>query len=177
MENQNEISAEHLTDDELFALVVPPAGAPEPLPVHLSDCLRCSRALAEWKRALSEIGDEDREVIDARSADEWRTAEEATLAAIRRSGAPGRRAAKTLGWALPVAAVLALFALLVGDRSTRDPAAFDDPSGLSAEDRADDALLRDVDRLASGEDAANGWSELAPDPDGSNPTPASEKRS
>lgn len=177
MQNENEISNDHLTDEELFALAVPPTGAPEPLPVHLSDCLQCSRALVDWKKALCEIGREDGEVIAERSAEEWRAAEEATLAAIRRAGAPGRRRARTLRWALPAAAVLALFALLIAGRSTETPAAFDDPSGLSAQDRADDALLRDVDRLASGEDTASGWSELVPDPSGTNATPAAEKRS
>jgi hypothetical protein len=175
MQNENEISTDHLTDEELFSLAVPPTGAPEPLPVHLSDCLQCSQALVDWKRALSEIGREDGDVIGGRSAEDWRAAEETTLAAIRQAGAPGRHRAKILRWALPAAAVVAFFALLIAGRSTQTPVAFDDPSGLSAQDRADDLLLRDVDRLASGEDAAIGWSELVPDPAGTDATPAAER--
>ena len=38
----------HLTDAELFNLAVPPVGAPEALPRHLSEGWSCSRALHEW---------------------------------------------------------------------------------------------------------------------------------
>jgi hypothetical protein len=173
----NEISAHHLTDDELSALAVPPTGAPEPLPAHLSACLTCSRLLAEWKSALFALGGEDEEVIAHRPAEDWRAAEDATLAAIRRAGAPGRGRARTLKWALPAAAALLLFGLLIGERRAAAPVAFDDTAGLSAADRADDALLRDVDRLASGQEAGSGWSALAPDPATVEPEPAGEKRS
>jgi hypothetical protein len=174
---ENRISADHLTDDELSSLALASTGAPEPLPAHLSACLTCSRLLAEWKSALSDIGGEDEDVIARRPAEEWRAVEEATLAAIRRAGAPGRGRARTLRWALPAAAALLLFALVIGQRRTAPPVAFDDATGLSAEDRADDALLRDVDRLASGDEAASGWSALAPDPERPEPAPAAEKRS
>ncbi|HEV8232008.1 MAG TPA: hypothetical protein VGQ75_06645, partial [Thermoanaerobaculia bacterium] len=96
--------------------------------------------------------------------EEWRVAEDTTLAAIRKAGAPGRGRGRALRWALPVAASLLLFALWIGGRQPGAPIAFDDTAGLSAEDRADDALLRDVDRLASGEETGNGWNALAPDP-------------
>jgi len=66
--------------------------------------------------------------------------------------------------AVAAAASLLLFAFLVGGRDAAAPVAFDDSSGFSAQDRADDALLRDVDRLASGEEASSGWSSLVPDP-------------
>lgn len=177
MKVENGTSADHLTDDELSSLALAPTGAPEPLPAHLSACLRCSRLLAEWKSALSEIGAEDEDVIARRPADEWREAEDATLAAIRRAGAPGRGRARTLRWAIPAAAALFLFALAIGERRAAPPVAFDDPAGLSAQDRADDALLRDVDRLASGDEAGSGWSALAPDPERPEPAPAAEKRS
>jgi hypothetical protein len=173
---RNEISADHLTDDELSALAIPPSGAPEPLPAHLSACLACSRLLAEWKSALSDLGNEDEEVIARRSAEDWRVAEDATLAAIRRAGPPGRGRARTLKWALPAAAALLLLGFLIGERRPASPVAFDETTGFSADDRADDALLRDVDRLASGEDAGSGWSALAPDP-AAEPAPAAEKRS
>jgi hypothetical protein len=174
---RNEISADHLTDDELSALALPPTGAPEPLPAHLSECVACSRLLGEWKSALSRLGREDEEVIGRRPPEEWRAAEDATLAAIRRAGAPGRGRARTLKWALPAVAALLLFAFLIGERREAAPVAFDDTAGLSAADRADDALLRDVDRLASGEEAGTGWSALAPDPATAGPAPAGEKRS
>jgi hypothetical protein len=154
----------HLTDDELFALAVPATGAPEPLPVHLSGCLTCSRALADWKSALRDVGGRDEEVLARRSAEEWRAVEEGTLAAIRRAGPAGRGRSRNLTWAVAAAASLLLFALLVGNRERSAPIAFDDTAGLSLQDRADDALLRDVDRLASGEETGSGWSSLAPDP-------------
>jgi hypothetical protein len=174
---EDAISGDHLTEDDLSALALPPTGAPEPLPVHLSECLQCSRRLAEWKNALSDLGGEDDETIARRPAEEWRAAEDATLEAIRRAGAPGRGRARTLRWALPTAAALLLVALVVGERRTAPPVAFDDTTGLSATDRADDILLRDVDRLASGEDTGTGWSALAPDPGAPEPAPAGENRS
>lgn len=159
----------HLTDDALFALAVPTAGMPEALPPHLMECAECSRALTEWKSAVRELGDRDEETLAARSAEEWGTAEDATLAAIRRAGAPGRGRVRPLRWALPLAASLLIALLLVPGRDvpSATTAAADDEvevAGLSAQDRADDALLRDVERLALGEETANGWDDLAPDP-------------
>lgn len=155
----------HLSHDQLFALAVPPAGAPEPLPAHLLDCLACSRALAEWKSALREIGAADENALARRTPEEWNAAEGVTLAAIRRAGPAGSGSSRPLGWAVAAAASLLLFAFLVGGRdAATTPVAFDDSSGLSVQDRADDALLRDVDRLASGEEAGPGWSSLVPDP-------------
>jgi len=154
----------HLSDDRLFALAVPPAGAPEPLPAHLLECVACSRSLAEWKNALREIGAADENVLARRTPEEWSAVEEKTLAAIRRAGPAGSGSSRHLTWALATAASLLLFAFLVGGRDRVAPVAFDDSSGLSAQDRADDALLRDVDRLASGEEAGSGWSSLVPDP-------------
>lgn len=157
----------HLTDDALFALAVPTAGMPEALPPHLMECVECSRALTEWKSAVREVGDRDEEALAARSAEEWSAAEDATLAAIRRAGAPGRGRPRTLRWALPMAASLLIAVLLLSGRdvpSGTTDAADDDVAGLSAQDRADDALLRDVERLAGGEETANGWNDLAPDP-------------
>lgn len=189
MEREDRITTDHLTDGELFALALPPTGAPEPLPGHFSECLRCSRALADWKSAVRDLADEDEETVARRSSEEWRAVEDATLAMIRRAGSPGRGRARVLRWTLPVAASLLLFALLVGRGDDAAvpvapvapvaPAApvdvVDDSAGLSAEDRADDALLRDVERLASGEEAA--WSELAPDPAGAEPAPGAQGRS
>jgi len=170
----------HLTQDELFGLALPAAGAPEPLPSHLSECLRCSRALADWKGAVGDLGQQDEEALSKRSSEEWLAAEEATLVAVRREGAPGRGRSRQLRWALPAAASLLLFALLVNGRNdaarVTDP--YDDPTGLSAQDRADDALLRDVERLARGEENGAGWSALAPDPDAAaEPAPPREETS
>lgn len=177
MKTENGIRAVHLTDDELAALAVPPSAALEPLPGHLSECLQCSRALAEWKGALIEIGAEDEDAVARRSPEEWRSAEDATLAKIGRAGTAGRGRARTLRWAFPLAASLLLFAILIGNHPTSAPVAFDDTAGFSAQDRADDALLRDVDRLAVGDDPANGWSVLAPDPVSTDSAPAPEPRS
>lgn len=156
----------HLTDDALFALAVPAAGVPEALPAHLLECGLCARALADWKNAMRDLGERDENLIEKRGADEWSAVEDATLAAIRRQGAPGRGRARTLRWALPVAASLLIFALLVTGRqnSARAPEPSEDAAGLSTQDRADDALLRDVDSLASGDDPSGGWGALAPEP-------------
>jgi len=169
----------HLTDDALFALALPAAGVPEALPAHLMGCLRCTHALADWKNAVRDLGESDEGVLEKRTAEEWSAVEDAILAAIRREGAPGRGRARTLSWALPVAASLLVFAVLVTGRpdrpSVRDPA--DDVTDLSATDQADDALLRDVDRLASGEDTSGGWGALAPDPGTPDTAPPTEGRS
>jgi hypothetical protein len=177
VKTENGIRAVHLTDDDLIALAVPSGATPEPLPAHLSECLDCSRALAEWKGALVEIGTADEEALARRPPEEQRAAEDGTLAKIGRAGAPGRGRARTLRWALPLAASLLLFALLVGSRPATPPVAFDDTTGLSAQDRADDALLRDVDQLAGGDDPASGWSALAPDPASGDSAALPEQRS
>jgi anti-sigma factor RsiW len=156
--------ADHLTDDTLFALALPAAGVPEALPAHLLECLRCTRALADWKKAVRDLGERDEDDLEKRTAEEWSAVEDSTLAAIRREGAPGRGRARTLSWALPAAASLLVFALLVSGRQNSAPEAAGDTAGLSAQDQADDALLRDVDRLASGEESPGGWGALAPDP-------------
>ncbi len=153
----------HLTDDALFALAVPTAGVPEALPPHLMECLACSRALTEWKAAVRDIGDKDDEALAARTPEEWTAAEDATLAAVRRAGAPGRGRPQMLKWALPLAASLFLVLLLVPGRNVSAPTAalVDDTAGLSAQDLADDELLRDVEWLAMGEDGATEWDEPA----------------
>jgi hypothetical protein len=172
-------TAEHLTDEELFALAVPAAGVPEALPRHLSGCLRCSRALADWKGAVRDLGDQDEEALANRSADEWRAVEDATLEAVGRQGAPGRARTRRLSWALPAAAALLLCVLLVTGRndSARIVNGSDDTASFSAQDRADDALLRDVDRLASGDETSGGWGALAPDPSAVDSVAAPEGRS
>jgi hypothetical protein len=169
----------HLTDDALFALALPAAGLPEALPAHLLECHRCARALADWKSAVRDLGERDEDVLDRRPAEEWNAVEEATLSAIRREGAPGRGRSHSLRWALPVAATLLVFGLLVSGRQepARVAAVSDDTAELSAQDQADDALLRDVDSLASGDDASGDWDALAPDPATPNPVPAAEGRS
>ena len=172
MELENHTApGDHLTDDALFALALPAAGLPEALPAHLLACLRCTRALADWKNAVRDLGERDEDVLEKRTAGEWTAVEDATMSAIRREGAPGRGRARTLRWALPVAASLLVFALLVSGRQDPTPApeAAGDTAGLSAQDQADDALLRDVDRLASGEETSGEWDALAPDPAISDP--------
>jgi hypothetical protein len=148
----------HLTDAELFALAAPAAGEPEALPRHLSRCPACSRALQEWKGAVRLLADEETSEIDRRSPEEWREAEQATMAAIRRAGRPGRRV-HPVRWAVGIAASLALLALVLpGSRSAPVLAPVPTPSAqsasgeLSAADRADDELLRQASFLAEGGD-------------------------
>jgi hypothetical protein len=157
------LPAKHLTDDALFALAVPTAGVPEALPPHLMECLACSRALTEWKSAVRELGDRDEGALAERSDEEWTAAEDATLAAVLKAGPPGRRRPNTWKWALPVAASLLLVIVLARGRDVPAPAtvsAEDEIAALSPQDRADDALLRDVERLAGDEEAEAGWDDL-----------------
>jgi hypothetical protein len=149
----------HLTDADLFTLAVPPAGEPEVLPRHLSECQDCSRALQEWKASVRTLADEDVEAIDRRTPEQWDAAADATMAKIRRAARPARPAQR-LRWAVGIAASLLLLALAIPRHGvTRLPGAVpaaSDASGLSAADQEDDRLLRDVTFLASaqGDDAS-----------------------
>jgi hypothetical protein len=161
------LPTKHLTDDALFALAVPTAGVPEALPPHLMACHACSRALTEWKSAVRDLADRDEEALAERTSEEWSATEDVTLAALRRAGAPGRGERQPLRWALPLAASLFVVLMLARGRelaSTAPVVAEDEVAALSAQDRADDALLRDVERLAGDEEAEAGWDDLAPDP-------------
>ena len=162
MEDKN--VTRHLTDPELFNLAAPPVGEPEALPRHLSECLRCSRALLEWKSAVRELAETEIEPLDRRPAAEWEALENQTIEAMRRAGRSRRGPA--LKWAMSIAAALLLAALLVPTRkSERAAAAVGSRAAgeLSAQDQKDDALLRDVARLSRGEDSAS-WNSLAPEP-------------
>jgi hypothetical protein len=158
----------HLTDAELLGLAAPASGEPEPLPRHLSVCESCSRALQEWQTAMRETAREDVEELERRTPEEWRAAENATMAAIRRVR-PKRRAS-AVRWAAGIAAALLLLALAMPFRrsATQPPVAVataqtaptapttaaETPNGgfATAGDRDDDALLRDVEFLARGGD-------------------------
>src|SRR5713226_5005943 len=63
MQREPLTSPQHLTEGDLFTLAVPPAGEPEALPRHLSECSSCSRALSEWKTA-----ERDRHVVPTGAA-------------------------------------------------------------------------------------------------------------
>ena len=94
----------HLTDAELFGLALPPAGEPEALPAHLSECGACGRALQAWKTAVRDLAREGAEPIDRRTPAEWKTAGDRTLAAIRSAGSRrrfrcvGPRGSRPLFW-------------------------------------------------------------------------------
>jgi len=162
----NEPERRHLTDAELSALAIPSAGSPEALPEHLSDCLTCTRALSEWKAALSSVG-EEAGPLDDRTEEDWARASALTMARIR--SAP-RRAPATTRWAVGIAASLLLavlaMPLLRAGRSGR--AGDREGTELSRQDQADDALLRDVDRMTrADDDSGEAWDTLAPEPRGS----------
>jgi hypothetical protein len=154
----------HLTDAELFGLALPPAGEPEALPGHLSDCAACGRALQAWKMAVRELAQDDAGPIDRRTPAEWRAAEERTLAAIRGAGAVRRF---PLRWAAGLAAAVLVAVLLLPIRAslTRGPvpvSTANESGELSAGDRADDVLLHDVNRMARGD--AGVWNAFAAEP-------------
>ncbi len=151
-------SDRHLTDAELFGLAVPATGEPEAIPAHLAACQECSRALQEWKASVAALAEEDVEEINRRTPAEWRAAEDATMAAVRRAGRPGRRP-HPLRWALGIAAAVAVLVLAMPPRrAAPSVAAAPTPAAegeLSAADRADDELLRESSFLASGGDDAD----------------------
>ena len=152
----------HLTDAELFTLAVPPVGEPEALPRHLSECFRCSRALQEWKLAVREIADDDMAALDHRTAAEWESLENETIAAMRRAGQ--KRRAPVVQWAASIAAGLLLGVLLLPAIRNTVFGGSGGPGGEQpAQDQKDDALLRDVARPSQGDDGGS-WSTLAPDP-------------
>ena len=160
MHEETESTERHLTDAELFALAAPAAGEPEALPEHLSCCRECTRALREWKDAVRAVGDDETGPLARRSPEEWRAAEEATLAAVRAAGRPARRA-HPWRWALAAAASLLVAALALSGRrpapattaaAKATPAPSAEASELSPADAADDALLRESAYLASGAD-------------------------
>jgi hypothetical protein len=171
-----EIRDTHLTEDELFRLAIPAAGEPEALPSHLRGCAECGRRLQAWKAAVRELSEEDDSAIARRTPEEWRALENETLAAIGRSGAPGMRSRRLL-WAFGLAASLVLAVLLTTRRPAEEvPAILDDAAELSAQDRADDRLLREVSVLASGEDPGGAWISLAPVPSGDGGAEVEEDR-
>lgn len=147
----------HLTDADLLSLAAPASGEPEPLPRHLSTCESCSRALQEWRTAMREVAREDAAELERRTPEEWRVAEDATMAAIRK--VRPRRTAPAVRWAMGVAAALILMALAMPFRHVAPvpatapaPGQTTDMSLASAADRADDALLRDAEYVAQGGD-------------------------
>jgi hypothetical protein len=165
----------HLTDAELFGLALPPAGEPEALPGHLSECGACGRALQAWKMAVRELAQDDAGPIGRRTDSEWRAAEERTLAALRGAGARRRF---PLRWAAGLAAAVLVAVLLLPVRgsllSRPAPATPAGESGeLSAGDRADDKLLHDVNRMARG-DAGGVWNAFVAEP-GDSPAAEDQK--
>jgi hypothetical protein len=129
--------------------------------------MTCSRAFSEWKSAVREFADEETEALRRRSPEEWEALEDKTIEAIRRARIGRRRLPAR--WALAVAAALAFFAVALplwrGREWTPPAAAAPQAAPLSAQDAADDALLRDVARLSRGEDDASRlWGSLAPEP-------------
>jgi hypothetical protein len=156
----------HLTDDELFGLALPPAGAPEALPPHLLACASCGRALQEWKAAVHDLGREQVDPLARRSAADWRAAEDRTLERVRSAASRPRR--RVAAWAVGLAAAVLVAVVLLPDRLSRAPKAAVRPpatapaSELTGQDAADDALLREVARLAQSDDAP--WEGLVPDP-------------
>ena len=157
----------HLTEPELFTLALPPAGEPEALPRHLSECPRCSRAFSEWKAVVRDLADEEPEALRRRTPEQWDALANQTLAAVRRSRIGRRRS--SVRWAVAAAAVAAFFVVAVpvwrGRPTSERPAAKEAAFTLSAADQADDALLRDVARLTRSEDETSRlWSSLAPEP-------------
>jgi hypothetical protein len=161
------VGTAHLTDAELFGLALPPVGEPEALPAHLSECGACGRALQNWKAAVRDLARESAGPIDRRTPAQWQEAEERTLALIH-GARVGRRF--PLRWAAGLAAAVLVAVMLLPGRGLRAPAPASlgaspavEAAELSALDRADDALLRDVNLLASS-DSSGVWNAFAAEP-------------
>jgi hypothetical protein len=157
-------TTDHLSDAELFGLALPPAGEPEALPAHLSECGACGRALQTWKAAVRDLAAQDAGPVGRRTPAEWSEAERRTLALIHGSRS---RSAFPLRWAMGLAAALFVAVLLLParrsslDLSAGSPA--EDAEELSATDLADDALLRDANLQARGDSPAI-WNAFAAEP-------------
>ena len=142
----------HLTDGELLDLAAPPVSAPEAVSPHLAACPRCSRQLAEWKKAMAGLSNRD--------ADPPAGFEAAVMEQVRAAALPGMRRGRAIRWAAVAAALVAALLLAPWLRVASIAA----PAGvMTAADRADDQLLRDVSRLVTEEDRS-GWGSLVPTP-------------
>ena len=146
-------ASRHLTEEEFFALAFPAAGEPEGLPEHLAACEPCRRRYAEWEKAAREIA--------GRPESESANFERAVMEKVRRASFRGGPARGPWPWALGAAACLVAF--WAGTRMRPAIPAPDAAPAMSAADRADDRLLRDVSRLVE-EDDPRGWKSLAPLP-------------
>jgi hypothetical protein len=165
MQREPLTSPHHLSEGELFTLAVPPAGEPEALPRHLSECSSCSRALSEWKTAVRDLAGRDTDALSRRTPRDWEALEERTLEAIRGTRVRGSR---RLGWWAAAVAAAVLFAVaLPVSRTTSRPAARPTLAAqFTTQDQEDDLLLRDVARLSRADEGTGGsWSTLAPEPD------------
>ena len=152
---------EHLAAGDFFRLALPSAGEPEPLPPHLSVCAACARQLSEWRgaaRQLSSVDDEPPAGFEAR-----------VMERVRAMKTPRSRRSPRRWLAGLSAAACLLAAFWLGTRAASPPPAAAPPgsvsstSSMTAADRADDELLRDVSRLVSSEDETS-WKALAPLP-------------
>ena len=149
---------EHLAAGDFFRLADPSAGEPEPLPPHLSVCPTCARQLAEWRGAaqqLSSVDDEPPAGFEAR-----------VMERVRAMKTPRSRRSPRRWLAGLSAAACLLAAFWLGTRAASRPrpaAPANSTSSMTAADRADDELLRDVSRLVSSEDETS-WKALAPLP-------------
>ncbi len=152
MQREPLTSADHLSEGDLFTLAVPPAGEPEALPRHLSECSSCSRALSEWKTAVRDLAGSETDALSRRTPREWEALENRTLEAIRGARVGGSR---RLAVALPV--------LRTSSRPTPGSTL---AAQFTTQDQEDDLLLRDVARLSRADEGSGGsWSSLAPEPD------------
>jgi hypothetical protein len=166
MEREPLTNPQHLSEGDLFTLAVPPAGVPEALPRHLSECSSCSRAFSEWRTAVRDLAERDTDALSRRTPREWEALEERTLEAIR-GARIGRH--RRLGWwaAAAAAAVLLLAVALPLSRTTSRPASRPTLAAqFTTQDQEDDLLLRDVARLSRADEGTGGsWSSLAPEPE------------
>jgi anti-sigma factor RsiW len=157
---------EHLKTEDFFLLAFPPSGEPEELAPHLTGCSHCRRQFAQWRAAA--------EGFAAPASAPSPGIERSVMAKIR-SMRPLRSRRTARGWFAGISAAACLLVafglgLRLGRQAT--PTAPGTPIGsrvasvtaMSAADRKDDELLRDVSRLVSNDDDENDWRSLAPLP-------------
>ncbi len=166
------MSARHLTPDEMVERVFPVGEDPAPVPMHLAICAECQHRVARLREGLLIDRGALTGIVEALPEEFWRAQARAVMERVRAGAAPVplvpfpsrlkrsifRRPALAVG-SLAAALVLVAALSILGPgrqaavksepalaRATPAAAA---PTELSPADRADDELLRAVDRMLS----------------------------
>jgi hypothetical protein len=152
------MSGRHLTEDEILERVFPSDHGPAPVPLHLATCVECLKRIAHLREGYLLHRGAIEGAVDSLPDDFW---DAQTRAVMERVSEPvpkvapfPRRFQKTVlkrpllaFGSVAAAVVLVAGVTILGQRSSRPatprPA---EVASLTAADRADDELLRSIDR-------------------------------